>query len=58
VPHLLEQFIAKPDPAALDDACVKDLKRPPFFVSNAGPLPPQVESPAGKPSEADPPGPK
>jgi hypothetical protein len=49
VPHLLEQFIANPDPAALDDACVKDLMRPPFFVSNAGPLPPQDASPASNP---------
>lgn len=39
VPRLVEQFLQKPDPAALDASCLAPLKRPPFFVSFAGPTP-------------------
>jgi pimeloyl-ACP methyl ester carboxylesterase len=39
VPRLLEQFLQKPDPAALDASCLSPLQRPPFFVSFAGPTP-------------------
>lgn len=39
VPRLIDQFLQKPDPAALDASCLAPLKRPPFFVSFAGPTP-------------------
>jgi pimeloyl-ACP methyl ester carboxylesterase len=39
VPQLIEQFIEKKDPKKLDASCLTPLKRPPFFVSFAGPTP-------------------
>jgi pimeloyl-ACP methyl ester carboxylesterase len=37
VPDLLKNFIANLTPAALDIACLADIRRPAFFTSNAGP---------------------
>jgi pimeloyl-ACP methyl ester carboxylesterase len=39
VPRLIADFLEKPDPAALDGSCVARSKRPPFFVTFAGPTP-------------------
>jgi pimeloyl-ACP methyl ester carboxylesterase len=39
VPLLISQFIDAASVAALDGACLKPLRRPPFFVSFAGPPP-------------------
>jgi pimeloyl-ACP methyl ester carboxylesterase len=39
VPQLIAQFLDKADAQALDASCLKPLKRPPFFVSFAGPTP-------------------
>jgi pimeloyl-ACP methyl ester carboxylesterase len=39
VPQLIEQFLDKRDPKKLDAKCLEPLKRPPFFVSFAGPTP-------------------
>lgn len=37
VPDLIESFLAAADAAAIDDACVQELQRPPFFVTHGGP---------------------
>ena len=39
VPRLISQFIDQASVAKLDGACLKPLRRPPFFVSFAGPPP-------------------
>jgi pimeloyl-ACP methyl ester carboxylesterase len=39
VPRLIEQFLQKGDARAVDGSCLAHLKRPPFFVSFAGPTP-------------------
>src|SRR5471030_1878628 len=39
LPQLIAQFLDKADPKALDASCLTPLKRPPFFVSFAGPTP-------------------
>jgi pimeloyl-ACP methyl ester carboxylesterase len=39
VPQLIAQFLEKADVKALDASCLGPLKRPPFFVSFAGPTP-------------------
>lgn len=39
-PDLLTRFLESADPVDLDTSCVADLRRPPFFVSYAGTLPP------------------
>lgn len=39
VPRLIAQFLDTGSPSALDSACVEGQKRPPFFVSFAGPTP-------------------
>ena len=39
VPQLIEKFIDGASPASLDPSCLKPLRRPPFFVSFAGPPP-------------------
>jgi pimeloyl-ACP methyl ester carboxylesterase len=39
VPRLIADFLEAGDAAALDGACVQAQKRPPFFVSFAGPTP-------------------
>lgn len=37
VPDLIERFLRDAAVAALDDACVQELQRPPFFVTHGGP---------------------
>ncbi|MBM3810757.1 MAG: alpha/beta hydrolase [Acidimicrobiia bacterium] len=37
VPQLVKQFLNEGAAAGLDTACLKPLKRPPFFVTHAGP---------------------
>jgi len=39
VPQLIETFVAEASIARLDPSCLKPLRRPPFFVSFAGPPP-------------------
>lgn len=39
VPELIDRFLTHGDPAALDTSCVARARRPPFFVSFAGPVP-------------------
>ncbi len=39
VPQLTAQFIEKASVAGIDSSCLKTLRRPPFFVSFAGPPP-------------------
>jgi pimeloyl-ACP methyl ester carboxylesterase len=39
LPQLIAQFLDKADPKTLDASCLTPLKRPPFFVSFAGPTP-------------------
>jgi pimeloyl-ACP methyl ester carboxylesterase len=39
VPSLLAKFLTEASPANLDTACVQRVKRPPFFLSYAGPDP-------------------
>lgn len=39
VPRLIAQFLDAADATTLDGACVESQKRPPFFVSFAGPTP-------------------
>jgi len=37
VPGLIDEFVRNIDPSALDDACVQEIQRPPFFVTHGGP---------------------
>lgn len=37
VPGLIDEFLREIDPAALDDGCVHEIQRPPFFVTHGGP---------------------
>ena len=37
VPGLIDEFLREIDPAALDDGCVQEIQRPPFFVTHGGP---------------------
>ena len=39
MPQLIERFITDGSLQKLDPACLKPLRRPPFFVSFAGPPP-------------------
>lgn len=38
-PAVVARFLKRPEPAALDAACLEGMARPPFFVSFAGPKP-------------------
>ena len=37
VPGLIDEFVRNIDPSALDDSCVQEIQRPPFFVTHGGP---------------------
>jgi len=43
MPRLIRRFIEVGDPATVNDSCVEDRRRPPFFVNRAGPVPARTE---------------
>ncbi len=47
--RIIRNFLAKGDTEGLDTSCMTNVKRPPFFVTPAGPDPAAAEAAAGKP---------
>ncbi len=47
--RIIRNFLAKGDTEGLDTSCMTHVKRPPFFVTPAGPDPASAEAAAGKP---------
>jgi hypothetical protein len=39
VPQLIDRFLTRAQTAGLDASCLEPLRRPPFFVTFAGPRP-------------------
>lgn len=38
LPGIVAQFIEQADAEGIDDSCIYELRRPPFFYSTAGPV--------------------
>jgi hypothetical protein len=52
--RIIRNFIATGTTANLDTSCVANVKRPPFFVTPAGPDPTSAKATVGRPGNESP----
>ena len=49
---LIRNFLDDASAASLDTSCVRSIKRPPFFVTPAGPDPSTCDGPSARPAQS------